>query len=72
MSPDQLILTRRFKLVDSTIQRIFESFDKTNSSLSDPDPIVVCEMENGEYKVVSGNRRVAACQKKMMKKVRDT
>ena len=45
MSPDQLILTRRFKLVDSTIQRIFESFDKTNPSLSDPDPIVVCEME---------------------------
>ena len=58
--------------MDSTIQRIFESFDKTNPSLSDPDPIVVCEMENGEYKVVSGNRRVAACQKKKKKKVRDT
>ncbi|CAL2047518.1 unnamed protein product [Caenorhabditis brenneri] len=69
VSPDLLILSRDFDPEDSTIQRIYDGFDKKNPSLSDPDPIVVCECDDGKFKVISGNRRVAACQKKSMKKI---
>ncbi|CAL2041446.1 unnamed protein product [Caenorhabditis brenneri] len=67
VAPEDLKLSRSVEPADHTVRRMISEIEKTKK-IADFDPIVVCERD-GEFHVVSGNRRVFACQQNMLKKI---